>query len=259
VDRLPVQACQHQFQEFNMSLRANDLQDLVKKVFEIDSYQSKIGDDENVIVLTFTVDREDPAKDMENFIEMGFDFVLDADVSPGETDDGTYKVFVEIERSRHAPAQILELLDGIERLTGMPDMRFRYFKSFKSLDATHANLATVVPTDKKSYIAATKRYQEDNYENFFSTSPVNNIKVINESITFSKDWVQPVTFDIAASGTINEVYGSINGPIMIESRDISEIMFYTKYIGNYNINKIGKTFIFENNGWAVALEERNVI
>ena len=69
-----------------MSLRANDLRDLVKKVFEIDSYKSKIGNDEKIIVLTFTVDREDPAKDMENFIEMGYDFVLDADVSPGETD-----------------------------------------------------------------------------------------------------------------------------------------------------------------------------
>ena len=145
-----------------MSLRANDLRDLVKKVFEIDSYKSKIGNDEKIIVLTFTVDREDPAKDMENFIEMGYDFVLDADVSPGETDDGTYKVFVEIERTRHAPSQILELLNGIEKLTGIPDMRFRYFKSFKSQDATLENLLSTIPIDKKTYELATELYKKDN-------------------------------------------------------------------------------------------------
>jgi hypothetical protein len=36
---------------------------------------------------------------------------------------------------------------------------------------------------------------------------------------------------------------------------MAEIMFYTKYIGNYNITKVGNTFIFENSGWAVALEK----
>jgi len=45
------------------SLRANDLQNLVKKVFEIDSFKSKVGNDEDVVVLSFTVDQEDPAKD----------------------------------------------------------------------------------------------------------------------------------------------------------------------------------------------------
>ena len=60
------------------SLRKDDLRFLVKKVFEIDAYKSKIGDDYDVVVLSFTVDEEDPATDLENFIEMGYDFVLDA-------------------------------------------------------------------------------------------------------------------------------------------------------------------------------------
>ena len=97
----------------NESLHAKDLRDLVKPVFEIDSYKSKIGKDEDVCVLSFTVDHEDPAKDLENFFEMGYSFVLDADVSPGETDDGTYKVYVEIERSRHLGDQIFELIEGV--------------------------------------------------------------------------------------------------------------------------------------------------
>ena len=239
----------------NESLRANDLNNLVDKVFEIDGYKSKIGDDDGVVVLSFTVQREDPAKDLENFVELGYDFVLDADVSPGETEDGTYKVFIEIERSRHSAEQILTLLDGIERLTGIPDMRFRYFKSFKSYDANLENLTRIIPSNKDSYELATKRYVDDNYSQFFSGSNT-NVSVVNETITFKRQWVDSVSFNILDSGITSEIYNKINGPIMMESKDMAEIMFYTKYIGNYNITKVGNVFIFENNGWAVSLEKK---
>ena len=239
-----------------MSLRPGDLQYLVKKVFEIDSFKSKIGDDEDVIVLSFTVNEEDPAKDLENFIEMGYDFVLDADCTSGETDEGVYKVFVEIERGRHAPEQIATILDGIERLTNIPEMRFRYFKSFRSQPATLENLELVVPTDKDSYQIATDQFMLENFSNFFSNSFVDDVNVLEESITFKSTWGSPIKFDIVTSGTKAEVYESIKGPIMLEGRDMSEVMFFTKYIGNYNITKIGNNFIFENNGWAVALTRK---
>jgi hypothetical protein len=80
--------------------------------------------------------------------------------------------------------------------------------------------------------------------------------VANESITFNKIWADPISFNIIKSGTKRDVYESIRGPIRLESKDISEVMFFTKYIGNYNITKIQDTFIFENGGWAVALEKR---
>lgn len=237
-----------------MSLRAGDLRQFVKKVFEVDSYRSKIGDDEHTVVLSFTVSSEDPAKDLENFIEMGYDFVLDADVSPGELDDGSYKVFVELERNRHVAEQIREILDGVEKLTDEADMRFRYFKSFKSKEATTENLAAIIPTDKNSYNIATERHRLDNFQEFFANSYANEIKLIDESISFNRAYAEPVKFSIITSGSKKDVYESITGPIMLEGKDVSEVLFLTKYVGNYNITKIGNTFIFENSGWAVALE-----
>ena len=238
------------------SLHSKDLKFLVKKVFEIDSYKSKIGDDQDVVVLAFTVAQEEPAKDLENFVEMGYDFVLDADVSPGETDDGNYKVFIELERSKHTPEQILELLSGIEHLTGMADMRFRYFKSFKSQDANLENLTEVIPVDKESYDIVTKRDELNNFSNFFSNSSSDNVSVTNESITFKRIWSDPLTFEIVTSGPKQVVYNEIQGPIMLEGSAIAEVMYFTKCIGNYNITKVGNTFIFENSGWAVALEKK---
>jgi hypothetical protein len=36
--------------------------------------------------------------------------------------------------------------------------------------------------------------------------------------------------------------------------DISEILYLTKFIGPYNINKIDNKFIIENNGYALVAE-----
>jgi len=238
------------------SLRAGDLRDLVKKVFEIDSFKSKIGKDEQICVLSFSVDQEEPAKDLENFFEMGYDFILDADVSPGETEDGNYRVYVELERTRHLCEQIFELIEGVEKLTDMEDMRFRYFKSFKSQSATLENLELTVPKDKEGYVIATEKNRLDNFSEFFKNSYAEELKLIDESITFKRAYSGPVTFNVLTSGPKQEVYNSIKGPIILESKDMAEVMFLTKVIGNYNITKIGNAFIFENTNWAVALERK---
>ena len=236
------------------SLRAGDLRHMIKKVFGVDSYKSKVGNDEEVVVLSFVVSEEDPAKDLENFIEMGYDFVLDADVTPGETDDGEFLVFVELERGKHAAEQIMEIINGVTKLTEFDYMRFRYFKNFKSQEATEENLSAIVPSDKNSYKIATERTGLNNFSEFFAKSYADKVTVLDESITFRRSINQPVTFSISASGTKQDVYNNIQGPIMLEGKDISEVLFLTKTIGNYNITKISNKFIFENNGWAVALE-----
>lgn len=240
----------------NESLRPGDLRHFVKSVFEIDAFKSKIGDDQDVVVISFTVDHEDPAKDLENFIEMGYDFVLDADTSPGELDDGTYKVYVEIERGRHTAEQIREIVDGVEKLTNITDFRFRYFKNFKSLEATEENLAAAIPMDKEAYDIATERNELDNFQEFFVNSYADEIKLLGESISFKRVYGDTVKFDIITSGTRQEVYEAVKGPIMLESSSMAEVMFLSKYIGNYNITKVGDTFIFENRGWAVAFTRK---
>jgi len=239
-----------------MSLKANDLRHFVKKVIDIDSFRSKIGDDQDIVTISFTVDHEDPAKDLENFIEMGYDFVLDADVSPGELDDGTYKVYVELERSRHVPEQLMKILSGVEKLAGIDDFRFRYFKSFKSQEATEENLAASIPLDADAYKIATEQSRMNNFEEFFRNSYADEIKLLDESISFKRIYGDTVVFNIISSGPKEEVYHSIKGPIMLESKDIAEVMFLSKYIGNYNITKVGNMFVFENRNWAVALKRK---
>lgn len=238
------------------SLRENDLRHFVSKIVTVDSHKSKIGDDEDVVTLCFIVDSQEPAKDLEHFIEMGYDYVLDADVSPGETDDGTYQVFVELERGRRAAKQIREILDGLTKLSGIDNWRFRYFKGFKSQEASLENLEKSIPMDKETYETITTKYRMENFSNFFSSSYSDTVELLDESIHFKKIYGERISFDIVTSGTKKEVYEEVKGPIILESKAMAEIMFLSKCIGNYNITKVNDTFIFENSGWAVALKRK---
>jgi hypothetical protein len=239
-----------------MSLRAGDLRHLIKRVFTIDSFQSKIGDDEDVVVLGFEVQEQEAAKDLENFVEMGYDFVLDADVTPGETDSGNFVVFVELERTRHVASQILEIIQGVKKLGNLDYMRFRYFKSFKSKEADEENLKAMIPLDRAGYRVATEKNKLDNFSEFFSNSFADDIKLIDESITFKRTYSDPITFNVINSGPKQDIYESMKGPVMLQNKDMAEVMFLTRHIGNYNIVKINDQFVFERDNWAVCMERK---
>src|SRR4051812_17266068 len=103
------------------SLRAGDLDDLVSDVFTVDQYKSKMGEDKDIVVLGFHVREKFPATDLMEFIEKGYSFILDADMSPGEENDGKYQVFVEMERTTSLPKQLKELLSGVGQLCNCKD------------------------------------------------------------------------------------------------------------------------------------------
>jgi hypothetical protein len=240
------------------ALRAGELKHLIKNVFEIDNYKSKIGDDRDIVVLSFTVESKDPADDLERFFEMGYQFVMDAESTTGEMDDNKYRVFVEIERSKDIAEQIAELVDGVKKLTGMEDIRFRYHKEFKSKEATVENLASAIPTDPNTYDQSVKESTLNNFSNFFRNSYVDDINLLGENIKFKRIHKDPIELKIVDFGNKHEIHEGLAGAVMLESKSISETMFLTKYIGDFNITKIGNQFIFENKDYALILEKANV-
>ena len=142
----------------NESLRRNDLRDLVKKVFEIDSYKSKIGDDNDVVVLSFTVTNEDPARDLENFVEMGYDFVLDADRSPGEIKPNRYLVYVELRRRSTAGSHVETLIDDLGTLTEFEPKDWTMHYRGEELPFSRDAFDATVPLSPREY---RERYEKD--------------------------------------------------------------------------------------------------
>jgi hypothetical protein len=237
------------------TLLAGDLEHLVSRIFEIDSFKSKIGGDGEMVVLSFTVDDKAPADDLARFLEMGYDYIIDADATNGPLENGKHKVFVELKRSRYIAKQIYDILDGVSRLTKIENFKFRYYKSFKSIPATMENLEEYVPIDVNSYDDRINNSRLNNFSNFFNRSFVENIDVLEDDITFKKIYAESIKMKIKDFGLRENIYQSNPGKIDIDPKSTSEILYLTKVLGNYNITKINNTFIFENEGHAVALEK----
>ncbi len=130
-----------------------DLARLVNPILTIDEFRSKMGDDKDIVVAGFTVFGKEPADDLVNFIEKSYDWVLDADVSSGETSDGNYMVFVELQRNKDAPKHILSMITDLLNLTKqkITDWEFSYYKSPSSLPLTKENLSKKVITSPEEY------------------------------------------------------------------------------------------------------------
>lgn len=232
-------------------LKSKDLKDLIKPVFEVDSYKSKMGEDDNVVVLAFEVTGNQAALDLVDFIEKGYDFVLDADVSQGEDENGRYKVFIEIERGRKISDQVHEIMYGLSELTDCTDWRFRYYKDYQSKPLEEI---TIIPSSAEDYRKKMEGIFESEIRHFFRKTPLDYMFVENDLIIFKRPFVNPVKLKMIEHGTRTHVLNNLAGSIRVDESSMSESIWLTKYFGNYNITKYGDNFVFENENSVLVLQ-----
>ena len=134
-------------------LESGDLKRLIHPELHIDEFRSKLGDDEDVVVVSFKVDTKEPANDLVAFIEKGYDWVIDADISSGEIDDGSYIVFVEIDRDSQAAENIMSLMEDLMNVTDqdISDWRVRYYKAHKETTLSLEALEKLIPSTPEEY------------------------------------------------------------------------------------------------------------
>lgn len=149
-------------QPLNENLEMGDLKRVLNTTLHIDEYKSKMGDDADVTVFSFTVAGKEPAIDLVSFIEKGYDWVLDADVSSGELSGGNYLVFVEVERTPKLPDQIIELMDDIMNLSNqkLSDWTAQYYKNKNIVDLDADQLRKICVLTPDAY----RRKYEKNTE-----------------------------------------------------------------------------------------------
>ena len=117
--------------QISEGLQMGDLNYLVDETIHIDEYNSKMGQASDVVTLSFKIRDIMPANDLVSYLENGYDWVLDADVSTGEVSDNERLVFVEVQRKPGIFNYIKEMLGDLDHLTGIkPDSwKFRWYKS----------------------------------------------------------------------------------------------------------------------------------
>ena len=92
-----------------------------------------MGKDDDIIVATFKVLGKEAARDLESFIEKGYDWVIDAETSAGEISDGKYIVFIEAERRTRFPAKFMGLINDLKNSCKPISEILFAFNFFKSL------------------------------------------------------------------------------------------------------------------------------
>lgn len=239
----------------NEGLRTGDLQDLLYPIFEVDTFRSKMGEDKDVCVLTFQAKDRSPARDFMEFIEKGYGFVLDADVSAGENMKGEYSIFVEIERSPKIIENITELLFGATKLTGIEDWGFKYYKEKKPTRATTENLKDKIPSSSKIYEQVLQKYKTNEVKEFFNKTLMDDLVLENDIITIKKPFNVEVKLKLVQEGENNKILETIDLAPSVGQDAMAEIFWLTKVMGDYNIGKFGdNNFVFTNGSKSMILQ-----
>jgi len=241
-------------QQLNEGLRAKDLKDFVDDLFTVDQYRSKMGEDRDVVVLGFRVTEKNPAADLMEFLERGYQFILDADMSSGEEHDGHYQVFVEIERTPNLPGQLEDLLRGVGQLTDINEWRFRYQKSPKSIEYTKETIKEHVPLTAKEYEQKVMEIKTTDVKEFFDQGSVDVDLDENNNLTFSKPYSGDVQAKFISIGDYDLVKDTVPGALSLDEGSQSQVVFLEKYLGNYEINKISDKFLIRNGNKAVVIK-----
>jgi len=235
----------------NEGLRAGDLEDLVYPVFEVDKFKSKMGQDADVCTITFQAKDRYPAKDMMEYVEKTFPFVLDADVASGENEKGEYSIFVEVERTDELAENISDIIYGLRKVTSIKDWKFRYYKDKQFKSATLENLKDTVPSNSKIYENKMRKYKEDELKEFFNKTVLDDLVLENEDTIIIK---KPFGVEVRLQKVSDQNILETNAPA-IDDKATSEIFWLTKVLGDYSINKFGDSFLF-NNGSETMLVKR---
>ena len=130
-----------------------DLEGILKPTIHIDEFSSKMGDDDDIIVVSFFVRSEQAARDLVNWFEKGYDWVMDADRSPGEIKPGRYLVYVEMRRRSTAGEKIAEALDDLSTLTEYKGDNWTMHYNNKAVPFTMETFNRMVPLSPKEYRA----------------------------------------------------------------------------------------------------------
>jgi len=111
--------------QLNEGLEYHDMMGLVKPTAHIDEFESRMGDDEDVIVVSFYLRNSQAADDLVVWLEKGYDFILDADRSPGEIKPNRYLVYAEFRRSPDFVKNFNQVMTELPNLTAIDADKFK--------------------------------------------------------------------------------------------------------------------------------------
>jgi hypothetical protein len=173
-----------------MSLKNEDLHGTLLPTVSIDEFEPKAGDTADVIVVAFYLLDQEPAEDLNTFIQRGVIDTLDIEVSPNTDEDGRYLVFVEMNRDDTFPNKFQALLKDVENVSGKMDWKIKTYlsddKEFALNDPELYNFIVINPQEYVSKDEFMKESIEDKVTSFLQDAHIMYCNFNGNTVTIGR-------------------------------------------------------------------------
>jgi hypothetical protein len=89
---------------------------------------------------------------------------------------------------------------------------------------------------------------------FFSKTLMDDLTLDGDVITIHKPFNRQVKLRMVKEAATDSILEGVVDPITMDDVSTSEVFWLTKVLGDYNINKVGNNFMFDNKGQAMLLQ-----
>lgn len=228
-----------------MSLKNGDLEGTILPTVSIDEFEPKAGDVKDIIVVAFYLTDQDPAEDLNTFIQRGIIDTLDVCVSPNTDDDGRYLVFVEMDRNETFPEKFKALLKDVDNVAGKTDWKIKTYlsddKEFDYTDPTFYKFIIINPEEYVSKDEFMKESMQANVKEFLSDAHIMYCNFDGNNITLGAGQ-RKIVAEVVDVGDYDTVIGRnflAESAFRLTNRPI-EATVLTGLLGVYDVMPIGK-------------------
>jgi hypothetical protein len=240
-----------------MSLKTGDLKGTVLPDISIDEFQPKAGDDKDVIVVAFYLDDQEPAEDLNTFIQRGFIDTLDVEVSPNTDENGRYLVFVEMSRDDSFPNKFQALLKDVENVTGEMDWQVKTYLAddqiFAFNDPALFNWVIIIPDEYVPKDKFKMKEIDEGIQTFFNESLVSDLTIDGNTIKMTQNR-RTIVAEVVDVGDYDTVIGRnfLSESAFGIGQNSFEANVLQSMLGNCQVLSLGK-YLCANRGDQVML------
>ena len=168
--------------KLNEGLDYHDLKGQMIPLISVDEYAAKMGKDSDIVTLAFILKSKLAAKDLTSWLEIGYDFILDASVSEGELEPGKWLVFAELKRRSNVPEKIIQILSDLKTLTDLDLDDYKIKIDDEEFSADNDVLKKVIILSPNEYQKENDGEEELNEMRNLANLPYKNVHEIDEEI-----------------------------------------------------------------------------
>jgi len=160
----------------------HDMKGQIDPRVSIDEYAAKMGEDSDIVTMAIKINSKLAAEDLVAWLEIGYDFILDASVSDGEVEPGKWLVFVEMKRRSNVPSKIINILSDLETLSDMSLKDYTIVYNEEDYDANPDILKQVIILNPADYKREVDKEDELNEMRKIAGLDNKNVHDIDEEI-----------------------------------------------------------------------------